>query len=189
MFEDQLRLLETTDPECTHWTPLLPLLLGPESPAFIGGLYQTAFIAHHKAAAFGDYGLGDRRIDRWRPDELDAYFARYNIGWVVAWSPLSKFCFDRYPPARHARHPAPGRESPAWACCNDPAQWRRALVARAGPEIVARPLHASDGASGTTYKVYRVEPPPLSDFLEGARRTSRVDGRQPGRADRRQART
>ena len=48
LFEDQLRLLEWTDAESVHWTPLMPDLLGADSRMFIGGLYQTAFIKHHE---------------------------------------------------------------------------------------------------------------------------------------------
>ncbi len=161
LFEDQLRLLETTDPESTHWTPLLPFLLAPEGRAFIGGLYQTAFIAHHQAASFGDYGLGGRRIDQWRPDELDAYFRRYNIGWIVCWSPLSKFCFDRYPAAQHVAT-LPRAASPELGISRDPVQWR-ALVALAGREVAGRYL--SEGVDQV--KIYRVDRP-HSYFLEGA---------------------
>ena len=95
LFEDQLRILEPTDPESVHWTPLLPVLLGPDRRQFIGGLYQTAFIRHHKMAAFGDFHLGDRFIDEWPTDKLREYCDLYNVGWVVCWSPLSRFWFDR----------------------------------------------------------------------------------------------
>ena len=168
LFEDQLRLLERTDPESTHWTPLLPILLKPEGRMFLGGLYQTAFIAHHRAAAFGDYGLGDRRIDAWRPSELDEYFQRYNVGWIVCWSPLSKFCIDRYPGARHvATLPRPA--SPGQEICRDETQWR-ALVTLAGPELATRAM--LDGVN--TYKIYRIERP-HSFFLEGSGRMTSVD--------------
>ncbi|MCA1685365.1 MAG: hypothetical protein LC745_05160 [Planctomycetia bacterium] len=146
----------------------MPVLLAPEGRAFVGGIYQTAFIAHHQAAAFGDYGLGDRRIEAWRPDELDAYCARYNVGWVVCWSPLSKFCFDRYPRARHVAT-LPRWASPGQSVCNDPAQWR-ALVTRAGPEVATR--YMLDGVN--TYRVYRVERP-YSYFLEGSGRVASWD--------------
>src|SRR5206468_969076 len=73
LFEDQLRLLEATDPESVHWTPLLPSMLGPDARMFIGGLYQTAFIRHHRMAAFGDFQLGDRPIDEWSTAEVGRY--------------------------------------------------------------------------------------------------------------------
>ncbi len=62
LFEDQLRLLETTDAESAHWTPLLPLLLAPDQRAFVGGLYHSAFIQHNHHASFGDFSLGGRYI-------------------------------------------------------------------------------------------------------------------------------
>ena len=46
-----------------------------------------------------DFQLGDRPIDEWSPDEVRAYCQTYNVGWVVCWSPLSRFWFDRYPQA------------------------------------------------------------------------------------------
>ena len=58
---------------------------------FVGGLYQTAFIQHHKMAAFGDFKLGDRPIDEWSPAEFADYAGRYNVGWVACWSPLSRY--------------------------------------------------------------------------------------------------
>ena len=113
LFEDQLRLLEATDPESVHWTPLLPDLLGPDDRMFIGGLYQTAFIRHHEMAAFGDFQLGDRPIDEWSPAEVRRYCDRYNVGWVVCWSPLSRFWFDRFEPAHAGGDPAPLLARPA----------------------------------------------------------------------------
>ena len=98
LFEDQLRLYEETDPESTHWTTLLPFLLERDARQFIGGEYQLAFIRHHQFASFGDFQLGGRPIDLWTPDELRDYCNLYNIGWVVCWSPLSKFCFDQWEP-------------------------------------------------------------------------------------------
>src|SRR5262249_49649955 len=46
LFEDQLRLLEPTDPESTHWTPLLPILLRPETRLFIGGWCPPRLFPH-----------------------------------------------------------------------------------------------------------------------------------------------
>jgi hypothetical protein len=82
LFEDQLRLLEPTEAESLHWSPLLPLETGRE---FIGGLYHLAFLPHQKAA-FGDWHLAGRHIRYWSPDQLHAFCERYNIGWVVTWS-------------------------------------------------------------------------------------------------------
>ncbi len=82
LFEDQLRLWEATDPESTHWTPLLPWLTGR---TFIGGLYELTPLPH-RYASFGDRHLAGRPIGQWRPDELREFLVRYNIGWVVTWS-------------------------------------------------------------------------------------------------------
>jgi hypothetical protein len=85
LFEDQLRLLENLDPgapESLHWTPLLPVLSGRQ---FVGGLYQTAFIPHQRAA-FGDWRVAGRHIREWSPQEIRAFCDDYNIGWVVTWS-------------------------------------------------------------------------------------------------------
>ena len=82
LLEDQLRLWEATDPESTHWTPLLPLLL---NRGFIGGLYELAPLPH-RYASFGDRHLAGRPIEEWSPEQLRRYLIRYNIGWVVTWS-------------------------------------------------------------------------------------------------------
>jgi hypothetical protein len=176
LFEDQLRLLERTDPESTHWTPLLPVLLRPEGRAFLGGIYQTAFIAHHRAASFGDYGLGDRRIDAWTPADLSSYCEQYNVGWVVCWSPLSKFCFDGFSKAKVVAT-LPRAVSPGLRVCRDPVQWR-ALVARAGPEVASRYMLEGVG----TYKVYLVERA-HSYFLEGRGRLASLDANRVELAD------
>lgn len=82
LLEDQLRLWEPTDPESTHWTPLLPLLI---DRSFIGGLYELAPLPHNYAS-FGDFHLAGRRIDRWSYEELREFLRLYNVGWVVTWS-------------------------------------------------------------------------------------------------------
>lgn len=168
LFEDQLRLLENTDPESTHWTPLLPALLGDDRRQFIGGLYQTAFITHHRLASFGDYQLGGRPIESWRPDRLFAYCERYNIGWVVCWSPVSRFCFDHWGRARLVatlpRYCSPNRPG-----SRDPHE-RKMLLQSGGPAAAARYLAEGEGR----YAIYRVERP-HSFFLRGEGRVVRVD--------------
>ena len=160
LFEDQLRLFEQTDPESTHWTPLLPLLLQPEGRAFVGGVYFTAFIAHNRRANFGDYTLGGRRIDLWTDGELRDFYAEYNIGWVVAWSPLSRYVLDQSPMARRVgtvpRAASPGRE-----VMRDEAQWK-AIASRSGAEIADRYL--LEGVA--SYALYQLERQ-RSYFLEG----------------------
>jgi hypothetical protein len=160
LLEDQLRLYEDTDPESTHWTTLLPFLLGREPRQFVGGEYQLAFILHHQAASFGDFHLGGRPIDAWTPDQLRAYCEVYNIGWVVCWSPLARFCFDHFGQARRMaelpRHHTAGR-----AITPNPYVLR-ALLARAGPDVAARYIREGEG----WYAIYRIERP-HSFFLAG----------------------
>jgi hypothetical protein len=176
LFEDQLRLLESTDPESTHWTPLLPLLLRPERRAFIGGLYQTAFIRHHQTASFGDYVLGPRRIDAWPSHELAGYCDRYNVGWVVCWSPLSRFWFDGFSHARLVgtlpRPASPGRE-----VMRDQAQWD-AIARVAGPNAATRYLN--EGVNH--YYVYALDRP-HSYFLSGQGRLTALDANRVEFAD------
>jgi len=168
LFEDQLRLLEETDPESVHWTPLLPFLLRPDARQFVGGLYQTAFIAHHRAAAFGDFHLGDRYIDEWRPDELSAYFERYNVGWVVCWSPLSRFVFDRLPGAE--RIGVVSRYSTRYRPLNPDAHTWQALHARTDPATAMTYLTEGD----TMYVLYRLARP-HTFFLRGRGTLASVD--------------
>ncbi|MFO0907486.1 MAG: hypothetical protein U0794_03855 [Isosphaeraceae bacterium] len=165
LFEDQLRLLESTDIESTHWTPLLPMLLASTPRLFIGGIYHTAFIAHNRAASFGDYTLADRTIDTWSADELAAYCNRYNIGWVVCWSPLSRYAMDHFPLAKRvgtqSRPASRGLE-----IMRDEVQYRR-LFAQAGPTVAAR--YMQEGVN--QWALYRIERP-HSYFLEGQGRLS-----------------
>ncbi len=168
LFEDQLRLLEATDPESTHWTPLLPFLLAPDERTFIGGLYLMAFIQHNRAATFGDYSLGNRRIDTWNHDELRDYCRRYNIGWIVCWSPLSRFCIDAFPDA-HPIATLPRAVSPQLAIMRDETQWR-AIAAQAGGAIANNALR--EGVNH--YRLYRVDRP-HSFFLKGSGQVSHVD--------------
>jgi hypothetical protein len=159
LFEDQLRMLEFTDPETVHWTPLLPDLLEPDSRMFIGGLYHMAFIKHHQMAAFGDFQLGNRPIDEWTLPEIEEYCRIYNVGWVVCWSPLSKFCFDRYPAAKRVatiRRYSSDRPPP-----DNDHEWK-SMVQRAGRDVAIKYMLEGD----RSYAIYRVERP-RSYFLQG----------------------
>jgi hypothetical protein len=153
LFEDQLRLYEDTDPESTHWTTLLPFLLGRDPRQFIGGEYHMAFILHHQAASFGDFQLGGRPIDLWTADQLRAYCNLYNVGWVVSWSPLSRFSFDRWEQAERVatlpRHHSANRP------ISDNPYVRQALTSRGGPDLAARYI----GEGESQYVIYRVKRP------------------------------
>jgi hypothetical protein len=168
LFEDQLRLLELTDPESTHWTPLLPAMLEPDQRMFIGGLYQTAFIKHHNQAAFGDYQLGDRKINEWTPSEFRTYAETYNLGWVVCWSPLSRFWFDHLPSASRVAT-IPRYSSRNRPVSKDRNAWE-AIIRRAGFDVAEK--YMLEGESN--YAVYRLDRP-HSYFLHGKGKIVRVD--------------
>ncbi len=72
-------------PLAPHWTPLLSLLT---ERAFIGGLDPEARI-EHTTNGLADALLMSRPIRDWNDDALDEYCTRYNIGWIVCWSPAA----------------------------------------------------------------------------------------------------
>jgi hypothetical protein len=79
-----------------RWTALLPLWTGRH---FLGGLDPDAGV-EHVFAALGEESLAGRPLADWTDAELDRFCARYNVGWVVAWSPAAVERFDRWPRAR-----------------------------------------------------------------------------------------
>ncbi len=168
LFEDQLRLLETTDAESAHWTPLLPLLLAPDQRAFVGGLYHSAFIQHNHHASFGDFSLGGRYISLWTNRELSLYFEQYNIGWVICWSPLSRYTFDFLPGAHRIaevpRAATPGREIMA------DENVFRAIATRGGQALAYKYLR--EGVNH--YVLYRLDQP-HSYFLSGQGKVRSMD--------------
>jgi hypothetical protein len=143
-------------------------LLGPRPPSFLGGLYHAAFIKHHEGTSFGDFHLAGKHLLDWSPAELDAYLARYNVGWVVCWSPVARFVFDRYLPAQRIgtlpRWHTRGLVVPA---AED--QWRR-LSAVAGPDVAMQ--YVREGA--TQYALYRLDRP-TSFALDGRARLASAD--------------
>jgi hypothetical protein len=76
----------------SQWTPLLPRLT---DRAFIGGLDPDAGI-EHTSCGLVDNALAKRPLDEWSDTELAGYCDRYNIGWVVAWSPLAQRRFNAW---------------------------------------------------------------------------------------------
>jgi hypothetical protein len=74
---------EVTPALSPHWTPLLTLLT---ERAYIGGLDPEAGIEHTTNGLTDGVLLG-RPIRDWTDDGLSEYCKRYNIGWVVCWSP------------------------------------------------------------------------------------------------------
>jgi hypothetical protein len=69
--------------QAPRWSALLPILTGR---TYLGGLDPDAFI-EHSWISFIDGALEGRPIAAWRDDALQEYCKRYNVGWVVAWSP------------------------------------------------------------------------------------------------------
>jgi hypothetical protein len=77
----------------SRWTALLPLLT--ERP-FVGGLDPDGVI-EHTATGLNDRSLAGRLLNEWTDVELQTYCVRYNIGWIVAWSPETVKRFDAWP--------------------------------------------------------------------------------------------
>ncbi len=68
-----------------HWSALLPLLT---NRYYLGGLDPNGFI-EHSAISFLNQLLDGRHISTWTDQQLDDYCRRYNIGWVVCWTPAT----------------------------------------------------------------------------------------------------
>jgi hypothetical protein len=66
-----------------RWTALLPLLTGR---AYLGGLDPEAS-AEFGQMALSAGNLAGRPIGTWTDLELEQFCRRYNLGWVVGWSP------------------------------------------------------------------------------------------------------
>jgi hypothetical protein len=80
LWEDRI-----STPQSAHWTPLLSLLT---ERAYIGGLDPEAGI-EYTANGLTDALLMGKSVTDWKDDELRLYCERYNIGWVVCWSPAT----------------------------------------------------------------------------------------------------
>jgi hypothetical protein len=69
--------------QLSRWSALLPLLT---KRSYVGGLDPDGFI-EHSAISLMNQSLDRRPIAAWSDEELAEYCRRYNIGWVVAWTP------------------------------------------------------------------------------------------------------
>ncbi len=67
----------------SRWAALLPLLTGR---SFVGGLDPDGFI-EPSSICLMSLTLESQPIAAWGNDQLDDYCRRYNIGWVVCWTP------------------------------------------------------------------------------------------------------
>jgi hypothetical protein len=84
-----------------RWTALLPLLTRDETGnrAFLGGLDPDGTIDHSRGG-FADAALAGKHISQWKDDELRDYCKRYNVGWVVCWSPAAVARFTAWEEAK-----------------------------------------------------------------------------------------
>lgn len=71
--------------ESSRWTALLPLWT---ERAYIGGFGPDVCIEHAYAGLVGE-NLAGRPIAEWSDLELEHFCRRYNVGWVVCWSPAA----------------------------------------------------------------------------------------------------
>lgn len=76
----------------SRWTALLPLLTGR---TFLGGLDPETLVEYGQAALVAGQ-LAGRPIGAWTDSELEAFCRRYNLGWVVCWSPESVARFQAW---------------------------------------------------------------------------------------------
>jgi hypothetical protein len=77
----------------SRWTALLPLLT---ERIFVGGLDPEAGIEHTLEGLVNEE-LAGRPIREWSDDELAEYCRRYNVSWVVCWTPVARERFGRWP--------------------------------------------------------------------------------------------
>lgn len=68
-----------------RWSALLPLLT---DRSYLGGLDPDGLI-EHSAISFFNQSLDGRHIGGWTDLQLEEYCRRYNVGWVVCWSPAA----------------------------------------------------------------------------------------------------
>jgi hypothetical protein len=78
-----------------YWTPLLPLLTGR---AYLGGLDPEGCV-EHAFARLADGSLAGRPLAEWADAELERFCERYNVGWVVCWTPEAVGRFGAWPRA------------------------------------------------------------------------------------------
>jgi hypothetical protein len=83
------------------WTALLPLLTRDDNGerSFLGGLDPAGTIEHTQGG-FCDQTLAGKHISQWKDDELRDYCRRYNVGWVVCWSPAAVARFAAWETAK-----------------------------------------------------------------------------------------
>ncbi len=105
LWEDQ-----AAPPLSSHWTPLLTLLT---QRSYIGALDADVRI-EHTTNGLADAVLMGRPIRDWSDEALDEYCKRYNVGWVVCWSPAACERLRNWPHAKQtATLPPSGAGAPS----------------------------------------------------------------------------
>jgi hypothetical protein len=82
--------------DTTRWTALLPVLTGRH---YLGGLDPDAGIEYTADGLVGPT-LAGKPLKEWSDRELADYCRKYNVGWVVCWSPAALARFDHWEGAR-----------------------------------------------------------------------------------------
>jgi hypothetical protein len=82
--------------QASRWPALLPILTGR---SYIGGLDPDGFI-EHSSISLMNQKLEGNPIELWTDEKLEDYCRRYNVRWVVAWSPLTVERFSQWPAAQ-----------------------------------------------------------------------------------------
>ncbi len=105
---EEARILweEQKDGPSSRWTALLPLLTGR---SFVGGLGPDADI-EHLTSGLVDQHLAGKPLREQTDAQLRDYCRRYNVGWVVCWSPAARARFARWADAELATE-IPGEET------------------------------------------------------------------------------
>jgi hypothetical protein len=85
----------TTSKTSPRWSVLLPMLT---ERAFVGGLDPTNSI-EYAYAGLVDQALAGRPIGEWSDADLEDFCRRYNVGWVVCWSPAALARLQAWPGA------------------------------------------------------------------------------------------
>ena len=89
--------------QASRWPALLPTLTGR---CYIGGLDPDGFIEHSSISLMNQKLEGVSLVDLkseekgWTDDKLADYCRRYNVRWVVAWSPATSQRFSEWPMAQ-----------------------------------------------------------------------------------------
>ncbi len=78
LWEDRVQVRSAS-----RWPTLLPVLTGR---SYVGGLDPAGTI-EHSSISFVNRKLLNQKLANWTDKQLDEYCNRYNLGWIVAWSP------------------------------------------------------------------------------------------------------